>query len=128
MDPVRRSYLRTSLLVVVVFVLGVVVGGLASRATQQRRIRELSTGDPAATRARLTLAALDDLLALSDAQRAEAERLLRAQSERFREAVEPCRPRTRALRRELLQQLLPALTADQRATLENLLRKGEPVR
>lgn len=128
MDPVRRSQLRTGLAVALVFLVGVALGAVVSRGLQQRRLRELILGDPATLRTELTLHALERRLDLSDAQRAEAERLLREQEEPYRAALEASRPRVRELRRELAERLRPALDPDQRATLEELLREGERFR
>ena len=128
MDPVKRSYWRTALAVVLVFVLGAVAGGFASRAVQHRRMRELILGDPAEMRTQLTLYALTHRLDLTSRQRAEAEQMLRAQEAPYRQALELSRPQIRALRRELARQLGPTLAPDQRALLEELIREGERFR
>jgi hypothetical protein len=125
MDPVTRSYLRTGVLVALVFAAGVATGGLAGRAVQQRRLHELLVGDPAVLRSRLMLYALDHRLELTPDQHAEAERVLRAQEEPYRQALELSRPSVRALRRELASDLAPRLDPAQRALLEELVREGE---
>ena len=125
MDPVRRSQWRTGVLVGLVFVLGAAAGGFGARAIQQRRMRELILGDPAAMRARLTLYALDHRLRLTPAQRTEAERILDAQAGRYRDALELCRPPIRELRRDMARQLGPALDPAQRSVLDELVREGE---
>jgi hypothetical protein len=128
MDPVRRSQRRTLVLVVAVFVLGVLVGGLGTRAVLERRLRALVTGDPAVLRNQLLLRALDRRLRLTEAQRAEAARTLDAQSGAYREAIAPCRPQVRALRRQMARDLSPALDPTQRTALEGLVLEGERFR
>jgi hypothetical protein len=123
-----RSFWRTGVLVAAVFVMGVVTGGLVMRAVQQRRLREIMLGDPAAMRTRLTMFALERRLDLTPAQRAEAERLLTEQESDYRVAVEACRPRVRALRRDMATRLAPALEPAQRASLDELVREGERAR
>lgn len=128
MDPVKRSAWRTGVVVLFVFLAGVVAGGFASRAVQQRRMRELVMGDPAIMRTRLTLYALDQRLSLTPTQRAEAERVLHEQEPRYRDALERSRPEVRELRKDMAKRLEPSLTADQRAVLEELVREGERYR
>jgi hypothetical protein len=128
MDPVKRSSWRTGAVVTLVFVLGIATGVFSAHALQQRRLREIMLGDPAATRTRLTMFALERRLDLSPAQRVEAERLLRAQEGDYREAVEVCRPRVRELRRALVKDLEPILEPEQRALLEELTREQEQFR
>ncbi len=128
MGPVTQSYWRTAILVSCVFVLGAVAGGFASRALQERRMRELILGDPAEMRTRLTLHALEHRLELTAEQRAEAERLLRAQQEPYRQALERSRPQIRELRREMAKELEPILQPEQKVILEELLREGERFR
>lgn len=128
MDPVKRSQRRTAVFVGLVFVLGAVAGGFASRAIQQRRMRDLVVGDPAVMRARLTLYALDQRLHLTPAQRAAAEGVLSAQARPYRDALELCRPPIRELRREMARQLAPTLDPAQRRLLDELVREGERYR
>lgn len=122
MDAVRRSGWGLAALVALVFALGVATGVYASRAGQQRQLRETLQGDPAAMRARLMLPALEERLDLTSTQRAEVARLLDAQAADYRAAVEACRPQVRALRRELIRALAPSLTPAQRTRLEELIR------
>ena len=128
MDPVTRTFWRTTALVALVFVLGVAVGGFAMHAVQQRRLRALMQSDPGTVRTRLLLLALDARLDLDDAQRARVTRLAEAQERRYRDAVGPCRPEIRALRRELARDLAPILQPAQRATLDAILREREQAR
>lgn len=128
MDPVSRSRWRTAVLVTAVFVAGAAAGGFTTRALQQRRMRELVMGDPAALRTALTLHALDRRLGLTANQRAAAERVLHGQEASYRRALECGRPEVRALRREMAQELGPALTPAQRATLAELVQEGERFR
>jgi hypothetical protein len=74
------------------------------------------------------LRALEGRLGLSPVQRAHAERVLDAQAGPYREALEPCRPRVRTLRRAMGTQLAPSLDPAQRAALEALLQEGERFR
>lgn len=128
MDPVRLSRWRTGIVVALTFVLGAAAGGFATRAVQQRRLRELVTGDPAVMRTRLTMFALEHRLALLPNQRAEAERILVAQEGEYRAAAELCRPRIRDLRRELVRQLAPVLDPNQAGALDELVQEGERFR
>ncbi len=128
METVKKSRWLTAAIIAVVFVLGVLTGGFATRARQQRQFREFMFGDPAAVRTRLTLFALERRLDLTPSQRAEAERLLRDQEVEYRAAVEPCRPRVRALRQEMARKLSPVLEPEQRAILEEILQRGDRAR
>ena len=128
MDTIRRSYWRTGIVVAIVFLVGALSGGLATRAFQQRRVRELVMGDPAIMRTRLMLYALDQRLSLTPPQRAEAERVLRAQEDSYRQALELSRPYIRELRRDMARQLGPSLEPNQRVNLEELVREGERFR
>lgn len=128
MDSVRRSERRTLALVVVIFALGVLVGALTTRAMQARRLRALLAGDPATLRNQMMLRALERRLGLSPSQRAQAERVLEAQSQPYRDALEPCRPRVRALRLEMRRALAPTLDPAQREALDTLVRDGERYR
>jgi hypothetical protein len=125
MDPVKKTYGWTLALVALVFALGVVAGVLGARAVQHRRLREAITGDPAFTRTRLLLLALDARLGLTSEQRRETERLLRAQEDAYRAALGPCRPEVKSLREALAAELEPSLTPTQRATLDQLFQRAE---
>ena len=85
-------------------------------------------GDPAIMRTRLMLYALDQRLSLTPPQRAEAERVLRAQEDSYRQALELSRPYIRELRRDMARQLGPSLEPNQRVNLEELVREGERFR
>jgi hypothetical protein len=128
MDPVKRSFWRTGGVVALGFALGMAAGALTFRAVEQRRLRELVMGDPAVMRTRLTMRALENRLELTPDQRAEAERVLHAQEASYREALEPCRPPVRELRREMARRLEPVLNDAQRSALDALVREGERYR
>lgn len=113
------------MVVALVFVLGVAVGALASRARHQRDLRELLAGDAAATRTQLLIRALDRRLALTDEQRNRAEALLQAQEQAYRAAIEPCRPPIRVLRDDLVRDLEITLTPDQHTALERFVRQRQ---
>lgn len=105
----------------VLFAAGFVAGVGATRARQQRWLRENLLADPARVRNTAFLRALDQQLGLDGAQRARASALLEAQSAEYRAAIELARPRLRVLRRELARDLAPSLSAAQRASLEATL-------
>jgi hypothetical protein len=128
MDPVKRTFWRSTALAALLFALGVAVGGFAMHAVQQRRLRALMQSEPGTVRTRMLMHALEAHLDLNDAQRAEATRLAHAQESRYRDAVAPCRPAVQLLRKELARDLAPTLDPAQRATLDAILREREHAR
>lgn len=125
MESLTRTRISSAFAGVLIFLCGMLAGGALVRAAQQRWVREHLASDPASVRTELFLRGLDERLSLTRAQRVQARALLVSQAPEYRAAIALSRPRLNELRRQFARDFAPAITAEQRAALDQTLTELE---
>jgi hypothetical protein len=127
-SPLTRTRLGAALAGLVLFGAGAVAGAAASHAAHARQLRETLRRSPAEVRTVLVSRGLRARLALTDAQAARLEEVLREQEDEYAAAMACARPDVRALRHALVEALRDVLDAEQLAELVAAVAEADDAR